>query len=293
MAFRLKHRAIARELRRLVRNELDAAIKRLEAVTGEPDIHRVRKSIKKVRAIVKLLRAPLGSSYATENARLRAAGVALAPLRDADAMLQTVEALCERYPNALVPALKEDISHELQRRRRDVRRRSRAMTGQALRKLELSRETLPGRIADAGEWPSVRSGLVRVYKRSRSTLADLKVQSSPVAFHAWRRRVKEHWYHVRLFEAQRSEPRARARRLKELESALGDAHNLALLGKILREKPDRFGGGRTTAIMLGYIEKRQRALRRQALMVGHRMFASKPKKFGKTIAPWWHRRAGA
>lgn len=288
MVFRLKHRAISSELQRLVRKELDAAIKRLDKVhPGEREIHQVRKAIKKVRAIVKLLRVPLGSRYAMEKARLRAAGHALAPLRDADAMPQTMEALRGRYSAVITQALERDVAQELQRRRQAVRRHSRTMASQALRRLRGSRKSLPGRIGHAGKPSAVRTGLVRSYETSRSALADLTMQSGAAAFHAWRRRVKEHWYHVQLFEAARSEPRTRARTLKALESALGEAHNLALLREILLEEPDRFGGARPTALALGCVQKRQHALRRQALIVGHRTFTSKPKKFDKTIARWW------
>jgi len=95
MSFRLKHRrSIGRELERLVRKELRAAIARLEE--GPPDeasVHEARKSVKKVRAIVKLLRAPLGPRYAAENKRLRAVARRLSQLRDADASLETLDAL--------------------------------------------------------------------------------------------------------------------------------------------------------------------------------------------------------
>ena len=75
MAFRLEQRPIAKQLRRLVRKELDAAIDGLDVGDASAlRIHDARKHIKKARAIVKLLRGPLGKSYARQNERLRAAG---------------------------------------------------------------------------------------------------------------------------------------------------------------------------------------------------------------------------
>jgi hypothetical protein len=122
-------------------------------------------------------------------------------------------------------------------------------------------------------------------------MADLAAASGAVEFHEWRRRVKEHWYQVRLFEARHPAARARARSLKTLESTLGEDHNLALFGQILLRHSDRLGGARTTSLVIGCIQKRQRALRRRALASGHRLFASKPKTFEATVQRWrLHRR---
>lgn len=98
-------------------------------------------------------------------------------------------------------------------------------------------------------------------------------------FHSWRRRVKDHWYQVRLFAPHHRTLAARARSLRRLETDLGDDHDLAVLRDILLGEPEKFGRARTTAIVLGCIEKRQHTLRRLALRRSRRLFAARPRRF--------------
>ena len=114
------------------------------------------------------------------------------------------------------------------------------------------------------------------------------MDSDATQFHAWRRRVKDHAYHVRLFESLHPTPRARARNLKRLETWLGDDHNLALLRAAILGVPDTFGEARTTALVLGCIVKAQASLRQKALTLGRRLFGRKPAQFRRAVAEWWN-----
>jgi hypothetical protein len=69
--------------------------------------------------------------------------------------------------------------------------------------------------------------------------------------------VKDHWYHIRLFEALHASPRARVKTLKRLEGWLGDDHDLAMLRAIMLEETDRLGAARMRALVLGCITKSQ------------------------------------
>jgi CHAD domain-containing protein len=291
MAFRLRRRPIASELQRLVRKELRAAMKRLKGDdVAEEDIHEARKSIKKVRAVVKLLRSPLGSWYAAENLQLREAGRRLALRRDADVMIETLEALRGRYSAVVSRRLVQSVARRLRQDRRDVRKRGGPAARQAAAMLNQVHDRLPRRLAKVGGWSSVRKGLVQAYARSRAAMKGLTPESSAAEFHEWRRRIKEHWYDIRLFEGQHPAPRGRARSLKTLESRLGDDHNLALLEQLLLEHADRFGRAQTIALVLGSIQKRQRALRGRALASGHRLFGAKPAKFDAAVGRWWRQK---
>jgi len=286
MSYRLDRGPVARRLRRLVRKELDAAIGGLDAQkSSATGIHKARKHIKKARAIVTLLQEPLGKSYARENERLRAAARRLSELRDADAMLQTLASLARRLPAVITPAVQKQVANGLRRHQRVVHKQARAMAKQTLGFLRASRAQLPGRVGHVGRFREVRRGLARVYARSMSALADLTPASGADQFHAWRRRVKAHWYQVRLFEL-RQPARARARKLKALQSALGEDHNLAVLGETLLERPAQFGGAPTTALVLGCIQKRQQTLRRRAVASGRELFAVKPKHIAAMADRW-------
>src|SRR5689334_14278160 len=103
MAFRLNsRRPVPDQLRRIVRDELAAAADALGSDAPDQDaIHEARKSVKKVRAILRLLEDPLGKDYREANDRLRVAARALASLRDADAALVSLQLLHGHYPTVL------------------------------------------------------------------------------------------------------------------------------------------------------------------------------------------------
>ncbi len=64
----------------------------------------------------------------------------------------------------------------------------------------------------------------------------------PENYHDWRKRVKDHWYHVRLLESLWTEVlEAREASLKNLETWLGDDHNLVVLCDKLTNEPEKYG----------------------------------------------------
>lgn len=278
MAFHLEQGPVGRQLHRLTRTQLDAAIDALDRRADGVRIHDARKRIKKVRSILTLLRESLGRAHASEDARLRAASRTLSSLRDADAMIQTVEDLATRYSAELGETARRDLTRGLRRERRTADKHAAAQVTQALAFLRRSRKTLPRRVRHAAGSRTAREGLTRAYRRARSASTDLATHSSADHFHRWRRRVKTHWYHMRLFERRHPAARARRRPLERLSQALGDDQNLTVLEGMLLARPDRFGA-RTTTLVLGCIQKRHTVLRTQALGVGRRLFAETPKEF--------------
>lgn len=288
MAFRLKHRSISRELRRLVTRELAAAIEALSGFgLGDTDILEARKHIKKVRSIVKLLKASLGRAAAPANAQLRSVGQGLGRVRDAEAMIDTLDGLRGHYSDAIGKSARHKVARGLRGEQLEARQSADDVARHAIGVLRRVRKSLPDRVKQAGGLPAVQQGLASVYKRCRSAVANLTEESDAVAFHDWRRRVKEHWYHVRLFEGHRSALRSRTRSLRALETELGEDHNLAILNEALIASPRRFGDARTTNLVIGCIQKRQRALRKKALARGRRLFVAKPKKMQAAVGDWW------
>ncbi len=93
----------AEGLRRVILGQLDLAVELLEGHTtesGERTVHETRKALKRLRALLVLLRAELGAKrYARENAALRDCGRRLAGARDAEVMLGTLDSLVRRDPS--------------------------------------------------------------------------------------------------------------------------------------------------------------------------------------------------
>jgi len=132
----------------------------------------------------------------------------------------------------------------------------------------------------------MRAGIRRGYQRARKAMAQVQAHPEDVLFHAWRRRVKDHWYHVRLLDGLNRRADTRARRLHRLETWLGDDHNLVLMRAAILSAPARFGDARTTSLVLGCVSKYQASLRRRALKLGDHLFTPGPRAFRRLVDTW-------
>ena len=94
-------------LQRLMLAQTDAVIARLAATSGAPGpkaVHDVRKDIKRLRAELLLIEDHLGRKRTRREDRVLAeVGRALAPARDAEVMLATIDSIVRRPWAAVVP----------------------------------------------------------------------------------------------------------------------------------------------------------------------------------------------
>jgi hypothetical protein len=238
--------------------------------------------VKKVRAVVRVLRDGLRSRDG-DNDRLRQIAHRLSSLRDADASRETLQRLRGRYPRVVTAKMVHEIARGLEGRNRQVRAGRSRLIGLATSELGQLSKSLPDRVHEAGRFKTVRRGVTRGWRRARRAMKTLEVSSDAAQFHLWRRRVKDHWYQMRLLAARHPAARSRAGTLQKLEHWLGDDHNLAMLRAAILAAPDRFGGARTTDIVLGCIVKYQGWLRQRCLKLGHRIFARTAATFWKSL----------
>src|SRR3984893_9563869 len=94
MAFALRpSRPIKNELRRLARKELRRAAKCLDSDSSVSSVHGARKSVKKGRALLQLIRPVKSGRLRKGGEGLLEAGRALSTLRDAVAIVDTFDNL--------------------------------------------------------------------------------------------------------------------------------------------------------------------------------------------------------
>lgn len=105
--------------------------------------------------------------------------------------------------------------------------------------------------------------------------------------HAWRKRVKDLWYHQRLL-APIGGPavRGQAKDAHRLSDLLGDDHDLAMLGQELTR------GEMPVPVDLGAVVKlidhRRSELQREAIAIGERVYADSPKAFRRRMRRTWN-----
>lgn len=279
--------AIPGGARRIVREQLEYAARGLEKARGGEErdkaVHEARKSIKKARAVLRLFRDGLGKAYRKENARLRDLARGLSELRDAAVMRETLDGLVKRFAAEVKEAQFRAVRAALGEDRQEAEAPALiARTAKALRVAAARVDAWP--LAGDG-FEAIAPGVRETFRRGRRALKAARKKPCPENDHAWRKRVKDHWYHVRLF-AGAGWLRDYERELKRLETALGEAHNLA----VLRERVETgasSGQGESAAAVLELIGRREQELRREALELGSRVYASKTGELLSRLEKLW------
>ena len=287
MPYRLERgEAVPGGIRRIVSEEADSAIKHLTNTAArrrEEAIHEARKSIKKIRGVLRLVRPDLGRTYRDENRVLRDAGRRLSQIRDAEAVIEVFDDLVQRYRGDLQKNSWAAIRRGLEGDKRETEKQ--AGVDSVLRQAATTLRRV-GR--DVKNWPlpqdgfvAVKSGLRNSYRQGRKALA--LVQQHPAAenYHYFRKRVKDHWYHVRLLEnLWTEEMKAREAGLKDLQTWLGDDHNLVVLREKLQGKPE-------TELFCALAGQYQTELRNKSVSLGLRLYEQKSNRFTKSMSHLW------
>src|SRR5438128_2358675 len=101
MAYRLQSdEAVPEAIKRIVKEEFESALDQLSGNsrnTVAVSVHEARKSVKKTRAVLRLVRTELDGAYRSQNTRLQAIGRKLSEMRDAGVMVQTLHKLKTKY----------------------------------------------------------------------------------------------------------------------------------------------------------------------------------------------------
>jgi CHAD domain-containing protein len=280
-AYRLRRgKPAAAEAIRIARGRIDDAVEQLRDPTEEPAraVHEARKDMKKLRSLLRLARPALDSDrYRRENDRFREIGRNLSGTRDAEVKLQTLEGLRDRGART-GPV---DEFAEILERERAATDASEATLETAIAELDTGRQALDEwKLAG---WNPAGKGLRRAYRRGRKALAAARTEPSDEAVHEWRKRSKDLWYHLRLLRDARPKVlKPAAQEAHELSDLLGDHHDLAVLAEDLKARGSALSETRR-GTLLAAIRRRQRELLAAALPIGERLYAEKPKAFGRRL----------
>ncbi len=279
MAFRLEQgEPVIEGLRRVARAELESASAQLSG-SGKADrdeaVHEARKSIKKVRALLRLLRREPGDVYSRENARLRAIAGRLTCLRDNAAVVETFDDLIGKYKDDAGPDQLRSVRAGLTARRNEADAAAGiALPAAAAALLKASKRAQAWSLQADGD-TAVVSGFNATWRRGRKALARARKHPIPENLHELRKRVKDHWYHVRLLGENMAN---REKRLKRLETWLGNDHNLVVLRSRIVAEPSLYGNEEDIRLFLRLIGKYRKKLCAKAIPLAGRIYDKKPQR---------------
>jgi CHAD domain-containing protein len=311
--------------KRMALGQLDLAIELLQGggeVPAERTVHETRKALKRLRALMRLLRDELGEkAFARENAVLRDAGRRLAYARDAEVMVSTLDELLKRHPRKLANrsslielrrALVAEREEATERAFGDDATRTEVLSDLRAARARVAQWSLP----DRPGIELVERALKRLYlqgqrrrrRAGRSSIGRGKGTGNARAMHEWRKRVKDLRYAAEMLD--REDPggpdngarrkrgkrkrtkrsrvpskriRRLARRADELGELLGEEHDLALLAARMDAPGEPLVGRKTRKVLRKLIARHRRRLRRRALREGERLYRRRPKRFVRRV----------
>jgi CHAD domain-containing protein len=252
------------------------------------DVHLVRVTTKKLRALLRLIRPVIRKTvFDRENARLREAARRLAPVRDMDVARKTLATLShsngdEREAKGIVRTRIDpgcDSHVEI----------SKAME-QTVRDLQQTRPCLRRIRIDGRGWRTIEPGLRDVYEQCRKRMKKALGQHDDEAFHQWRIRVKNLYYELQMLHPVWPERLSKMiKRLKKLEEKIGADHDLVVLKRSLQSTPDAFGSARAIEQMIDSLEEKSKRLRQSAEPLGQAIFHQKSGRFVGKLGRHWNK----
>jgi len=297
---RRSDQSVGEAVKRIAIGEIDAALAEIAdpALDRHEVVHEVRKHCKKLRGLVRMVRPELGKQYDVENAFFRDAASELSFLRDAQSIIECFDRLMGHFGDAIDPQRFASVRQQLVERREHVSQSVHDLEqrlAEFAEKMRQAKQRIEQWPLNGGEFGAIAGGVDRTYRRGRGALDQVAKEPTTETLHAWRKRVKYHWYHCRLIEpiwpAMISPQSGAADALSDL---LGDDHDLAVLRQTLLEAPEAFGDEAVVGDLVDLIDRRRKQLQREALKLGRLLYAEKPgamvRRFGRYWQVWRKRR---
>jgi CHAD domain-containing protein len=289
MAFRLKLREpLSDGLKRVFCEQIDSALRCCHHPAKERGVtvHEVRKHLKKLRAAMRLAIGQIGKNcHAQEDRCVREIGKLVSDLRDAQVRLQTFIELRDKASKKKGRQLFPHTEELLLLERESFSAAFAGWQSQAIPQLEEVKARLMKWPLDCLNWKQICDAVCKIYRRGQRALAKTIDDPDPEHFHAWRKRVKDVWYQLRILQPlNRVVLEEMAHDAEVLGELLGIEHDLDFLWARLKKECGDQRLARELAQLQKQITKRCKRLRRDALELGRRFYAEPSKAFAKRIS---------
>ncbi|MDQ3783153.1 MAG: CHAD domain-containing protein [Actinomycetota bacterium] len=288
-------------MQRLVVEQVDDG---LDLIRNGPDldttVHELRKALKRVRAVLRLMRGELGRfRYRQENIVLRDTARTWSAVRDAAVMAAVARDLVDGGEGSdnlvgrrLVVMLEERHLDASQALTADRSLRMDTVTTLLCFRARVSRFPVVGDGAFPDRFASIRPGMLRIARRAAAGMEEAQVLPTAHRLHEWRKDVKYLRHHIEVLEPMWPDLLAAvAQRLTELGDVLGDEHDRAQLGRLIATDHTLVPDERSRRRLLGAIEGRRATLQTEAFALSASILSPSPDALVDRVeAAWGYRR---
>jgi CHAD domain-containing protein len=276
--------------------EIALAIRDEPAESQALAVHETRKAIKRLRAVLRLVRDSIShDSYHSDNALLKLVAAELSTVRDSWVMSQILGRLLPASNGTGVVTVVMDRLQERYRAESHALLENRAQMGSIVEQLEQVRSRsarwsqVPGErsVALPHEFVMIAPGLERVYKRGRRGMRIVADSPTDTLLHVWRKRTKYLRHQIEALNVLDPEGlHALETQLETLTDLLGDDHDLAVLLVRFDDDASLSSGVAVAGILDAVVEKRQE-LQADAITVGREIFARPASEFVAYLQGLW------
>lgn len=294
MGFRIKAKESASEgLARLARRQINKAVRDLSGDVENPDetIHSVRKRLKKVRALLRVVKPELGEkSYHRQDRRLRDVGRTLSEARDARVLVDTLQTLAEGLDEDLRLDAAEPVLTQLRDRAESLRSQVRdeeqwSALPSSLKAVRRSVRQWP--LDDRQDWPVLSDGIDRIYRKGYQAQRRALRDTNSENLHDWRKRVKDLWHALELLRNVRPGFfESRVVQARELADLLGHDHDLSVLEALLTSE-EIVLDNEPRARLKAKITDRRVDLQRQIFLHGPFVYDESPDAYLDRLEAYW------
>ncbi|MGA9422500.1 MAG: CHAD domain-containing protein, partial [Rhodanobacteraceae bacterium] len=287
-------RSVESGVRRIALEQIDKALGAIGACAARPDtaVHELRKSCKKVRGLLRLVR-PAFERYKIENAAFRDTAGIVSALRDATVLAASYDAIVDgcqdRIDRQVIGSIRRHLTQQSRNSEVDVD--FTRLLVECSGNLRDAADRVRDWRLDADGFAAMHGGFAKTYRRARKAMRKTREAPSPERFHEWRKRCKYHGYHARLLRPIWPGPmKAHAKCAYELGSLLGKYHDLAVLLERLTARPSDLSHIGGVEAIAGLVRSKQAILEKRAFPLGKRLLAASPSalasSWGARYAAW-------
>ena len=282
---------------------IDRALAALRGNPGDDDVHRARKSMRRVRGILRLVRDGLGPAYRAENAVMRDTARLLSDVRSSAVAGTALQDLLDRFGPLLADGIYVEMADQLSARHDLIARRTldnRLLMAGVVTNLEHARTrlaafpTTPG--ADFGyHGPLLPNdshlfvqGITRTYRRGLVAMKGAAASPFPEQIHEWRKRVRYLRSQMEaLCPAWPEVMEGLCASLDQLSETLGHERDLWELAETVRTEPELCTDSRARELLYALTLETRQATREASFRLGTRVYVEEPAAFARRIQSYW------
>jgi CHAD domain-containing protein len=259
---------LSKNIEEEVKNVIDSQLVKIlhvisnEKISEDKKIHKIRKILKKIRALLKLIKYDLKDKdiYTAQNEYYKNAGKVFSQARDNTVLVKTFDKIIEKfdldrdkYTNPIQYLENTDNQENFTMLRKEIKQIRKTLWIYQLKKKK----------------KPLKKGLKKIYKKLQKRKKRAYKTHSDTDFHEWRKAVKNYMYQLKLLKKNLPKKAKKTiKKIKELADILGFDHDISVLKGFLLSK-------NINDPLVKYLEKEQKYLRKKASKIKIKGFAKK------------------